>query len=177
MSEWRDVPGWEGLYQVSDSGDIKSLHIGRGKRCQGGLKKPTLVGGNYLYVGLYGRSRKRLVPVHRLVASAFIPNPDNKPEVNHINGIKTDNRVENLEWVTRKENEEHSRRTGLHDNEVLRRSKTVIAVNLENGETTEYKSANEASRSLGIAQGSISRVARREGKCTYGFEFYYKEGM
>jgi hypothetical protein len=76
-------------------------------------KKLTLVDKRYLYVGLYDKPRKLLAPVHRLVAEAFIPNPDNKPEVNHINGIKTDNRAENLEWVTRKENEAHAFRIGL----------------------------------------------------------------
>ena len=110
MAEWRDIVGWEGLYQVSNEGQVRGFHK-RYKSMRD--KKLTLVGNRYLYVGLYDKPRKQLVPVHRLVAETFIPNPDKKPEVNHINGIKTDNRVGNLEWVTRKENEAHAFRIGL----------------------------------------------------------------
>lgn len=176
-TEWRDVPGWEGLYEVSSDGRVRSCKDRLDYRCNYKEKKLTLVGGRYLYVGLYDSPRKELVAVHRLVGKAFIDNPNNKPEINHINGIRTDNRVENLEWVTREENEEHARKTGLHDEEVLHRSKAVISVNLITGEKTEYPSANAAARSIGIDQGTVSRVARRKGKCTYDYDFFYKEEM
>lgn len=175
MAEWRDVPGWEGLYKVSDDGRVRTLQDSHRKSKNEEIAQ-TLRGYGYQYVNLYSKSRKAQFPVHRLVAMAFIPNPENKREVNHKNGIKTDNKVENLEWVTRKENEEHSRRMGFHDAEVRQRSKMVLAIDNETGERKIYYSANEAARELGIGQGSISREARGEGKTTTNYSFYYTEG-
>ena len=108
MSEeiWRDIAGYEGLYQVSNCGRVKSFYRG------GRILKQSLKRG-YMFVELYLNTNGKIHIVHRLVAQAFIPNPLNKLEVNHINGIKTDNRVENLEWVTRSENEQHAYDTGL----------------------------------------------------------------
>lgn len=103
MAEWRDVPGWEGLYQVSDSGRIRRITE----------NYPTLMDNGYMYASFYDKPRKQQKSVHRIVAEAFIPNPEGKTQVNHINGIKTDNRVENLEWVTAKENNGHALDNGL----------------------------------------------------------------
>lgn len=97
---WQDIKGWEGYYQVSNIGRVKSLYEDVEKI----LKQKER---RYLSVCLFKDKKRKYVNVHRLVAQNFIPNPNNKGEVNHKNGIKTDNRVENLEWSTRSENSKH----------------------------------------------------------------------
>lgn len=111
---WRDIPEYEGLYQISNLGNIKSQHSNRmsGQK-PGKLLKVTLMKNGYMSLELrMGDTNKRHL-VHRLIAEAFIPNPNNKPVVNHINGIKTDNRIQNLEWCTQSENIRHAIDTGL----------------------------------------------------------------
>ena len=118
MSEqWKDIKGYEGIYQVSTLGRVRRLageiETERGKRyLPVRIKKAILVDG-YLYYTLYINDIEERCAAHRLVAAAFIPNPENKPHVNHLNGDKTDNRAENLEWCTRSENMRHALATGL----------------------------------------------------------------
>lgn len=100
---WKPVVGFEGYYMVSNLGRIKSLH----KRYEGLILKPYDEGHGYRMVDLYKDNIKQKCRVHRLVAMAFIPNPLNKREVDHINFIRDDNRVENLRWATSKENQNH----------------------------------------------------------------------
>ena len=109
---WKDIKGYEGKYQVSNKGNIKSLKQFN-KR---GVDLIIKLGKNntgYTIVRLTKNNKLKTPLVHRLVAQAFIPNPDNKPQVNHKNGNKADNTVENLEWVTRSENQKHAYETGL----------------------------------------------------------------
>lgn len=115
MSRWADIPGWEGRYQVSDDGCVRSLVGRRGESVLPHELKQKLDRYGYPVVCLRERPANRIEypTVHRLVALAFIANPENKPQVNHKNGVKTDNRVENLEWSTNAENIQHAFDTGL----------------------------------------------------------------
>lgn len=107
---WKDIKGYEGLYQISDYGRIKSFY--RTTTHTRILKERTHRDG-YLYVGLYKNGKTTTAKSHRLVALYFIPNPENKPQVNHKDGNKLNNNVENLEWCTAAENARHAVDTGL----------------------------------------------------------------
>lgn len=97
---WKDIPEYEGLYQVSNIGRVKSLKFGRNKILIPQLQCKT----KYLTVGLYKESKVSIKTIHRLVAVSFIDNPENKPQIDHINGNRIDNTVNNLRWVTPLEN-------------------------------------------------------------------------
>lgn len=123
---WRDIKGYNELYQISNFGRVKSKTTLVYKQSNGVSKKPTFYskkakivaitdnGRGYKISSLSKNGRKNHY-IHRLVAEAFIPNPDKKPQVNHINGIKSDNRVENLEWVSCLENLHHALDNNLRD--------------------------------------------------------------
>jgi len=108
--QWKQVKKFPN-YCVSSLGNIKGTS---GKKF-----KLLTRGGGYLYKDFYEQGHKKRISIHRLVAKLFIPNPENKPDVNHKNGIKTDNRAENLEWVTKSENMIHAVILGLHNHTKL----------------------------------------------------------
>lgn len=96
---WKDIPDYKGLYQVSNMGRIKSFKSGKEK-----VLKPQLGNHKYMVVGLYNKGKISTKTIHRIVAEVFIPNPNNKPQIDHINAIRSDNRAENLRWSTVLEN-------------------------------------------------------------------------
>lgn len=110
---WKDIPDYEGIYQASTLGRIKSLEKTLKSRfgfrkMKGKILKVNEKPNGYCYVILQDNLNTKTFRLHKLIALTFIPNPENKPQLNHINGIKTDNSVDNLEWCTAKENTNHS---------------------------------------------------------------------
>lgn len=170
MEEWKAIEGYEGIYQVSNMGRIRSIVKRHSSMPR--IMKQRKAGAGYAYVGLSLNGVQKKIPVHRLVANAFVSNPENKPEVNHIDGDKTNNTASNLEWVTSKENKKHAHRTGLYDADISNRSIPVIAIDTETGKTEKYKSLIDAARELGLHPGSVSRAAK--GKYMAGkYRFKY----
>ena len=180
---WRWVPSYEGLYQVSTRGRVRSVDRwvdgknGSKQFREGRILKTQRNDWGYLEVELYRDGKRRTFLVHRLVAEAFIPNPENKPEVNHLNEQKDMNFAENLSWATRKENNAwgtgNKRRAASKINGSL--SKPVQAVGPKTGVVVmEFPSMMEAERN-GFHSGAISECCRGKRRTHRGFAWSYKE--
>ena len=122
MEEWRNVPGWEWKYQVSNFG--RFAKIKNGKRC---LRKATLFNTGYYYVSLRERKSTKIIPLHRIIAEAFIPKYSPGNVINHIDGDTKNNRLENLEWCTQRKNCIHRTRVLGHGSQPTNK-KAVICV-------------------------------------------------
>lgn len=153
---FKDINGYEGLYQISNLGKVKSFNHGSPKILKSG--KST---SGYSQVYLCKNKTKRQCQIHRLVAMAFIDNPDNKKDVNHINGIKTDNIVANLEWNTRAENIKHAYLIGLnkigenHGNAKLKESQVLSILN-------DNRSHSKIALDYHVSRKLISKIKSRK---------------
>lgn len=177
---WKDVVGYEGLYQVSNMGNVRSLdRIDKvGRLRVGRLLKPATYNNGYKRVMFSYDTKEKSFLVHRLVAEAFIDNPNNYPIINHKDENPSNNRVENLEWCTVKYNnnygtvKERIKKANInHPN----KSKQILQYTLDGEFLKEYPSAMEVERQIGFRQGCISRVCRGERKSTGGFIWRYKK--
>ena len=167
---WKDIEGYEGAYQVSNLGRVRSLDrytdrldsVGNSRELfvKGKILKPAIMKKGYLRVSLsIGHRQATSLQVHRLVAQAFVQNPEKLPQVNHIDENKTNNRADNLEWVTNKENSNHGTR---NKRIATGNAMPVIMMDKDYNELRRFESINEAARWLGGMHfvSAISRVCR-----------------
>ena len=152
--EWKDIAGYNGDYQVSNFGRIKSF-----KWTKPRIRKPALF-GEYLGVNLSGGNKIKQRTIHVLVAEAFIPNPDNKPQVNHRIGMKFNCHVSNLEWATGSENMQHAVKNGLSKSGVndsqakIKNEKDIIYIR----ENPDNLSQQQLGEKFGLSQMAISEI-------------------
>jgi hypothetical protein len=163
---WRDIPGYEGRYQVSDGGGVRSIFYQSLTPL-----KPWLNNMGYLCVTLYKDRKRTKQLVHRLVATVFIPNPhqDDRTQINHKNGVKTDNRAANLEWCSNQEN-------AMHSAYVLRNETTITkrpVICLDTG--VIYASVSEAARRVGGCNQNIVKCCQGTRKHAKGLRWAYAE--
>lgn len=177
---WKEIQGFEGYYEVSDSGEVKGLdrvvydtkgrytgkpHIVKGRlmKLTESVTRPQEQG--YLVVNLRRDSKANVIPVHLLVAKAFIPNPNNLPTVNHIDGNKHNNNVSNLEWATYSENNTHALRTGLRKP----RGTPTAQYSLSGEFIACFPSESEAARATGLSRAAISHCLHGRTRQSQGY--------
>jgi len=178
--KWVPVKGWEDIYEVSNKSRVRSKKRciintrGRKYTLPGIILKGSKNKEGYPQVSFSNGviRKKEWFHIHRLVAIHFIPNPDNKPFVNHINGIRHDNRIENLEWVTESENSLHAVEIGLKKiGKAHRLSKQIRQYDIHNKFIAEYESINIAAKATGICNAGISLCVSGKFKQIKGFIF------
>ena len=187
---WKDIKGYENLYQVSNLGRVKSLgrrvvgKNGYGYYFHERIKKASLMNHGYMIVDLCKNGENKKKYIHRLIAEYFIPNPENKPQINHKNGIRHDNRIENLEWCTPYENNKHMK-------EVLKtayifppkygkdnpKSRKILQFTKGGKFIRSYETLTEAEICTGAHHPNISKVALGKRISAGGFVWKYEEDV
>lgn len=170
------IEGYEGLYFIDTLGNIVSVPRIEGRYIHNkyNVMKTKIKNNGYVEVSLMRDGKMKTVLLHRVIAKAFIPNPDNLPWVNHKNGIKSDNRIENLEWCTVSQNTKHAFDNNLGNSKInaLKALEKYNALNSYNrivlskdGKEYEFKSATEAGKFLNTTNNEITRAIRKQQRC------------
>lgn len=184
--EWKDIPDYEG-YQVSNMGNVRSLNYGQTGKVR--VLKPVKFKCGYLYVNLCKDGDRKHYRVHRLVAQAFLPNPDNLPQVNHRDENPSNNRVENLEWCDCKYNNNYGTRNqrvsevrrGMHFSEETKRkiskaqSIPVVQYTREGKLIAIFYGATEAERQTGVAHQNIAKCCKGKLKSAGGYKWEWAD--
>lgn len=172
MEIYKEIEGYSGLYAVSNLGNVKSLGNGGSNNSKERILKLTKNKDGYLHIILCKEGKRKKHLVHRLVAEAFLDNPQNLPQVNHKNEIKTDNREDNLEFCTHFYNINYgTRNQRLAESNTNHPNKSKKVMCLETGKI--YPSTHQVERELGYNRGNISSACNGKLKQAYGFHWCY----
>ena len=169
MSEWRPIKGYEGLYEISDTGNVKSIPRKGTRSTEPKIMIVSIYNHGYPQVTLTKHGKGKTARIHRLVADAFLPNPNGLPEINHIDEDKTNNNVNNLEWCTRIYNINYGNRTA-------KTRKRTVQMNMDGVKVSEYESLRAAGAQFGKnAFSRISEACLKKRPSAYGYKWKYKE--
>ena len=169
MEIWKDIPGYEGLYRVSNLGRVMSLYKNKNKILIPQLKK------GYYQISIKNNIKRKWCPVHRLVAQAFIDNPNNYPVINHIDEDKLNNKAENLEWCTTAYNNCYGTRL-KRVSETNKLRKEILQYTLDGKLVKEFFSMREASKQTGFSMTNISNCVNGIFKQANGYIWKVKGG-
>ena len=163
MNNWYPIKGWEGLYEINKNGEVRNAK-----------NKNTIVGDinncGYYRVSLYNQGQSKKYFRHRLVAEHFLDKPEGKDFVNHIDGDKSNNNLENLEWVSQSENEKHAFENGLKQ-----KTNKPFIIEFVNGDIKEYENQYVCAKEIGCSQSSVKNWlnGQRNPKPSYGIKKIY----
>ena len=183
--KWKDIVGYENEYQINQFGEIRTLKDSPKLKKYDVLKPQISKRNGYVYQMLYKNGKEKLLRVHRLVAMAFLPNPNNLPQVNHKDGNKQNNSVDNLEWCEQSYNMKHAFKTGLEkpsekQKAAVRKTnekKRKRVVRTMGDEKNEYESATVAARKNNVGISTICRYCNKKRMPKDGASWQYIEDL